>query len=136
MLGKSIIAGMAVVSMVAIAGCGGGSFGFIPEDNTDPVIAISGIVDGDQYGTLVAGPDTPHITGVAADESGIASFTLRIDGALAASSNDPNLDYDWNAVAAGNGVHELKFEATDDNGNTSEEVLHSQVVNLIIFPFP
>jgi hypothetical protein len=136
MFGKAYILGLAIIMVITVASCSGGSIGFIPDDDTAPVIVINGISDGDQYGTLVAGPDMVNTSAVAADEAGIASFTLRIDGALVASSDDGNLDYTWDAVAAGNGMHQLKWTAIDENGNMSEATIESEVVNWIFVPFP
>jgi hypothetical protein len=132
MFGKAIILGLAIMTMALVSGCGGGSIGFIPDDNTNPDLTILGIADGDQYGNLVANDDMVDITAVAADDAGIAAMELRIDGALVASSNSGLLEYTWDAVAEGNGVHELAFKATDENGNSTTETIESEVVNMII----
>lgn len=133
MLGKNIIAGLAVISLLAVAGCGGGGIIDVIE-NDDPTLAISGITDGQNFYTFPFPSAPANINVVASDASGIASQKLEIDGTLVAASNDPNLAYSWDAVAAGGGDHELKFTAVDPHGNTAEVIYHSHVGPLIIWP--
>jgi hypothetical protein len=120
MLGKLITIGLAIFTVSVIAGCGSGFE--IVLDNTDPSMSISGIVDGQDFHDFPFPSANPHITGVAADDSGIASFTLEIDGVLVESNNGPNLNYTWDWDALPYGPHELKFEATDNNSNTYQVI--------------
>ena len=128
MLGKLITLGLAVFTILTIAGCGSGLS--ISLDNTDPTQSISGIADGQAFHDFLFPSADPHIVGLAADSSGIASYTLQIDGVLVDSNNGPNLSYDWDWNAIPYGAHELKFEATDNNGNTSQ-VIYNVVTSFL-----
>ena len=126
MLGKLITLGLAVFTVLTVASCGSGFA--ITLDNTDPTMVISGIVDGQAFHDFVFPSADPHIVGVAADDAGIASYTLKIDDVLVDSNSGPNLIYDWDWNALPYGTHELKFEATDNNGNT-KTVIYSVVTS-------
>ena len=117
MLGKLITIGLAIFTALVIAGCGSGFE--IVLDNTDPTMEINGISDGQTFHVFPAPAADPNFFGVAADDSGIDSYTLKIDDVLVESNNGPNLNYVWDWSASGFGSHELKFEATDNNGNTA-----------------
>jgi hypothetical protein len=133
MLGKSIIIGLAIVGILTMTSCGGGGIIGIIE-NDDPVMAISGISDGQNFWTFPFPSAAANISVVASDESGIANMKLEIDGVLVASSNDPTLDYTWNAVAGPNGDHELKFTAVDPHGNTAVVTYSAHSGPFILFP--
>jgi len=85
-----------------------------PPDQTPPTVTMS----TPQQGATVAG--TVGVTGAAADNVGVASASLLVDGVVRASTT-PNADgavsLQWNSGTVSNGTHVLRLQATDAGGN-------------------
>lgn len=92
-------------------------------DVVDPVIAVTGIANN----ATVSGTVAIHAT--ATDNVGVASFTLKRDGASVAVGVGGAIDYAWNTALIANGAHVLLFEASDAAGNTAATTLDVTVNN-------
>lgn len=84
-----------------------------PEDTTSPTVSFTSPAEG----ATVSGTFGVSIS--AADEAGIASVSLYIDGDLYGADTSAPYAFSWNTRKASTGAHELKAVAVDSNGNTS-----------------
>jgi hypothetical protein len=128
-----------VVMMASlIASCGGGiDLGLSPDDETAPEISVSGVSDGAAYGTWEAGSDVLNISAVAADASGIANTSIRINDTLVASENDSTAGYTWDVTGYDDGSYAIEVQAYDSHGNLASTSVEVTVNNdLDILPLP
>lgn len=92
-------------------------------DVQDPVINVSAVTNG----ATVSGTVAIHAT--ATDNVGVASFTLKRDGAATATGVGGVIDYSWDTTLVANGAHVLLFEASDAAGNAAATTINVTVNN-------
>lgn len=89
-----------------------------PSDTTAPTVTIG----SPQNGQFITG--RTQITATAADDQGVATFELFIDGKLKQSSNDNAIVYTWNPPKGkgknNDGSHVIEFKAKDQAGNVGQ----------------
>lgn len=95
-------------------------------DNDEPVIAIEGAKDGDEFG----GDSLPVVTATASDDYGIEKFEYYFDGELIETAGENNtIVASFDDVTGGK--HTLKFVTEDIYGLTVEKTIEiSFVVNI------
>ncbi|MGA9565315.1 MAG: choice-of-anchor D domain-containing protein [Candidatus Korobacteraceae bacterium] len=72
---------------------------------------------------------TITVTATAADNVGIASIQIYIDGTLVASGSSSPLNYSWNTVTATNASHTIYSKASDVAGNVGTSPTITVTVN-------
>jgi hypothetical protein len=85
-------------------------------DSTGPDVSLSGL-DSEVSGQV-------PLSATAADESGVSSMEILVDGAVVASGAGSALDTVWDTTTVSNGPHVVSARATDTRGNqgTSDPV--------------
>jgi len=82
-------------------------------DTTAPTVTITSPTNG----VTVTG--TTSIVATAADNVGVVSMTLSIDGAVVAIGSASSLSYNWDITKVAGGVHSITATAKDAAGNSA-----------------
>ena len=94
-----------------------------PADTTPPAVSIISPSDG----TAVSGAVSVQIS--ASDDTGVASVSLSLDGALLGTDTTNPYGFSWSSLAATNGTHILTATARDGAGNTATTSINVTVNN-------
>lgn len=96
-----------------------------PTDTTAPTVSLTSPAHAATVAGMVA------LAATAADDTGVASVTWRLNGAVLAVVTSPPFGHDWDSTAVADGPHVLEAVAADAAGNTATSVVAVTVANAV-----
>ncbi len=110
--------------------------GPVPEDTTDPVIAIRSPFDGSNVSGII------DIVANGDDDTALDSIEIKVDGTSVTNQSMPNyypypdVTYKWSTLSVRNGSHVITATARDKAGNAATATINVNVVVQSIPGYP
>ena len=97
----------------------------IVPDTTPPSVSII----APAAGAIVSNTTTVQVT--AADNVGVTTVSLKVDGVILGTSTSESCNFAWNTTTVANGAHTLTVTATDAAGNSASNSITVTVSNSV-----